>query len=205
MGQHWVGDLGAGRGEDREDGRLEPEEDLRGELCAHVLGEVEEGLGRAEDHGAVRDLEEGVQEVHDAERLLLVADGLVLGHELQDDALAPIVELLEPCEEVMDQGLGDGNTALLHQDLAEGHNAVDDHLRVAVAQHALQRLDEAAARGHAAAVPLNKVRGKVEDLEEADHARLTHVRASVGQRCLQRRHDVLEDGGQAQARKGAQR
>lgn len=57
------------------------------------------GKHRAEPH-----LERGVQQVHHAEQLLL-AGGRVLGQQVQHGALAPVAELPEAGQQVVDDGL----------------------------------------------------------------------------------------------------
>mmetsp|Transcript_42719 Transcript_42719/g.141456 ORF Transcript_42719/g.141456 Transcript_42719/m.141456 type:complete len:763 (+) Transcript_42719:57-2345(+) len=175
--------------------RLEPRVHLRVHL-RHVLRELEEDLCRGEDDRRVGVAEPLFEQVHDVEGLLRRL-GLVARDELEDDALGPLVELLDAVEEVVDDWLVDCHAALGRQDLVECVDAVGHHLRVSVAQHRVELVDHV-ARGEC-------VGGVVVHLEAGEDRRLAHVRRLVAQPRLDHPWEVLDDVWQAQRRERAER
>ena len=175
--------------------RLEAGEDLLVD-GGHVLRQVEEHLRRGEHDGGVGVLQALLEQVHDVESLLLRV-GLVPRDALEHQALRPLVEVLDPVEEVVDDLLVDHHPALGVEDLVERAHAVGDHLRVAVAQHRVQRVDEVGVRDGVGAEEV--------ELDAAHHRRLPHVRALVLQPVADHLGQVLGDVGQPQAGERAER
>jgi hypothetical protein len=162
----------------------------------HVRGQVDEGFDGREDHTAVGGAQHGVEHVHDAEHLLVV-DGVVARHELEHLVQAPLVEVVEATQQVVDQRLVHGHAPLRQEHLVENHDAVRHHAAVGVADHVVQQVHEVRLLYHGGR--------QVVELQHAHHARLAHVGVHVRQRLAQRLGDVFDDGRQAQGAERAQR
>ena len=84
-------------------------------------------------------LEAVLQEVHDVIHLILGV-WLVLCAHIEDDRLAPLVELANPIEQVDDELSRDVDAALVSRDFIDGLNSVDHHQSVSVLQQLIKLL-----------------------------------------------------------------
>eukprot|EP00965_Chrysotila_dentata_P094743 3133252-Pleurochrysis_carterae.AAC.1 len=109
-------------------------------------------------------------QVHDVKDLVLLLR-FIPRDKLEDDALRPLVKVLDSVKQVVYDGFVDGHAALGREHFVEGTDAVGDDLRVAVSQHRVERVDD---------VRVFQRLGREEvQLHAAHHRRLSHVRAGV--------------------------
>mmetsp|Transcript_36724 Transcript_36724/g.79500 ORF Transcript_36724/g.79500 Transcript_36724/m.79500 type:complete len:378 (+) Transcript_36724:1490-2623(+) len=192
---HREGDLRALVVHHREQRALDPLQDLLVDV-RNGHREVQEDPNGGEHQRRVGMLEPVLENVHDVEGLVAVLRP-VHGDELQQRALRPLAELLEPIQQRVDHRLGDQVLRRAHNLLQDGQR-VGYHLRVAVVgEHLLQLRLQLQL--------LDDLRVQPEHLEHPEHRRAPHVRIPVVQSRLQWADEVLDQVRHAQGAQRAQR
>ena len=134
--------------------------------------------------------EERLQKIHNSEQLRFVL-GLVLRHQVEHHAHAPLVEVLQAVQQVVDQRL---RLREIARDFLQSQQGVRHHQRVSV-QHQVLKSRHQVAVTHTLLLD-------VVELQHAHDGVAANVGALVHQSTLQARNHVLHDRLQTE---GAQR
>ena len=84
-------------------------------------------------------LESVFEQVHDVKHLITTF-GLVLGAQVENDRLAPLVELSDSIQQIDNQLSRNINAAFVCLNLVDGFDGIDDNQRVYIRQHIVQLL-----------------------------------------------------------------
>ena len=187
--QHAVRHLGDVARHQRQQRLLQPRHHLL-EHLRHVLRERQVHLRRRQDHRRVVVAQERLQQVHDAEQLRLVLR-LVLRHQVQHRAHAPLIEVLQPVQEVVDQGL---RLRKIARDLLQRQQRVRHHQGISIQHQVLKSCHQVAVT--------HTILLDVEQLQYTHNGIAAYIRTRVHQPTLQTRNHILHDRLQTERAQG---